>query len=205
MVVPVRVKPLDEVEQAVYYHSRERVRSLRDITTGLFRTLVLALDSGDFSNGQFGALTRPVTVVHWIEVTGASPSGVFWEIGSSSQGAGLSFDAGALVVAAGDGAGDGGVSVALSGITQGERVQVAAAISPGSKRVAIYVNGYREAYAVGVDPFTGGAYSDSGDGRVNGVNGTVTPRLGVATALSDAAIVSPVSVYVGQLPRGFAA
>jgi len=93
--------------------------------------------------------------------------------------------------------------VTLEGLSVGERVQIAVAINPGTKKVGIYVNGHLEAKATGVDQFTGGVYADSGDGRVNGINGTVTPRLVVDTTLANVAIVSPVSAYVGQLPRGF--
>lgn len=199
------LKVLDEAEHATYFHSRERVRSLRDVTKGLFRNLSLPLDSGTFLTTQFGDRSRPIVVTQEIEVTGGSPSGVIWEIGSVTQGAGLSFNGGTLTAGAGDGVGNGGVTATLAGITNGERVQVAVAINPGTQRIGIYVNGHLESFADGVSAFTNGEYADSSDGQVNGVNGTATPRLVSTATLSDVSIVSPVSVYIGQLPRGFQA
>jgi hypothetical protein len=199
------LKELDDLEQAVYSHARARVRSLRDITRGLFRSLVLPLDHGNFVAAQLGARTQPITVVLELEISDTSPSGVVWEIGSSAQGAGLSFDAGVLRVGAGNATGTTGVATSLSGLSDGQRFQVAVAINPGTRRIGVYIDGHLEAFADGALAFPSGEYSDSGAGRVNGVNGTVTPRLVAATALTDVAIVSPVSIYVGQLPRGFQA
>lgn len=192
------------------WQERQRTQAQRDITKGLFRTHIFGPTAVNFDTATvFPAtpppddLARPFTCVCDIEVTGAAAAGVIIEIGDTSAGCGLLMSAGSLFGFGGGLLASDGVDVSVA-LGIGRRVQAAVAMIPGDGRLVLYLDG--KAISRGVA--SGGAFLNSriaaaSGGGVAQVNGTLSARMPAVTTPTNFQLVSPVSIYVGQLPRNF--
>ena len=204
---------LNELEQAVYHHSRKRTRSLRDIAKGLTRTHRFDITEATVLTGDvFPSRARPMTMTTEIEITGVAATGLLFEFGSSTTGIKLAVDLGSLFFAAGDVAvGDGGIdgSVVIPALdVVGARLQVAVAISPGLGQARIWVDGLLVARIQNTPAvkLTNDNWSDTGSGSIAAIqNGTSNSRVAITAAPVDFEMVERLSVYMGQLPKAFQA
>lgn len=209
-----RHKVLDAVEQAVYYHSRERVRSLRNVVAKLHRTHRIELGTSGIDTGAiFPLRTRPITFRTIVDVTGLA-AGVVFEFGNATAGVKMSLNLGNIGFAAGSGAGDDGVGVtaAVGGrfaVSSGSvRSELVAAVNPGTQKVRVWIDGEEAVRGESPDPWPSGEWGTDDDGSVGAAaSGTGSNNRAQSTTVapSNFALVAPLEVFVGQLPRGFEA
>lgn len=193
-------KPLDEREQAAYYFARERRKSNFDPTFKLFRTDIYA-DGAQIPIAAFSSVTSsPVAFKVRVRVdTLATANGVVFEIGTGTANLGI-----AVYLDGGD------VGFAARGLTalvipdaflaDGQERLIVAAISAGGTQIWCDELTDFQSYggASNIFPWAGVA-----NGEVGGIDGTVVGGVpaGQRVALTDASIVSPLSVYRRQRPR----
>lgn len=193
---------------------RDRTKSLRDIMSGLYPTHNLGLADANITVASvFPVRNRPVTFSTEIEVTNANPSGLIFEFGSSARGIKLGVANAKIQYAAGDG--DAGTEVTIGSIaiptitaTPGYRFKIVLAINPGNGKARLWVNGQIKVRSepTPASGLEGGEWADSGAGSVGSAEqGTSNPRTDdvITTAPSGFALVAPVKVAMGQLPRQF--
>lgn len=197
------------------YYAREHRRARHDPLRGLTLTHDFGVSTATVdTNGVFPDRTRPITFGTLIEVTGASPSGIICEFGSSTNGLKLAIGSGKLYFAAGNGTGstndgvDGEITVAALG-TVSARFSVRAAVLPSNGKARIWVEGdlVLRLDAASDTAMLNGVWADDSDGAVGAghAGGSSTQRLPetVNGAPNDFALVEPFRVAQGQLPRQF--
>jgi len=195
------IKELTGQEQVVYFYARGRRMSLNDVSKGLFRTRFVPLTPANLVTAGFPSKTILYTVMAEITIDAAGAAGVIFEIGSTTHGAGITMSAGVLYMFAGSN-GDAGVDITFTPVI-GRRLWVALALDPGNGRIGMYIDGKLQERKISVDTnFTGGAWAGTGDGAVGQVNGTHNSRVPSVNTLSNVSMVSPVSFFSGQIPRG---
>ncbi len=196
-------KTLTGREQAAFYHARQRRLSLNNVSRGLFRNLFLPLTPAAHASALWPTRDNLYTVMAEIDVTGSSAAGVIFEIGSTAHGAGLTMSAGVLHAFAGNNSTDG-VDVTFTPLV-GRRLWVAIAMSPGNGRIALYIDGKLQARGVSSSGnFTSGLWAVAGVGAgIGQVDGTHNSRVPSVDTLSNVSMVSLVSFFSGQVPRGF--
>lgn len=197
---------LDEFGQAGHFNSRERVRSFRDVASGLFATQNFGVSQVDLdTDAYFGDRNLPITITTAIEITGAAADGLLWEFGGSIDGIKLAINSGTLYAAAGDNAGDGGVDgnwADASIDTVGARLYTAFAHCPGTGRLRVWVNGEMVIRATAVaPPLDQWAGTNNGSvGEAESGSSTTRGQL-ITTAPVDFALIEPCKVFYKQLPR----
>lgn len=207
------IEPLDELGQHTYWKLREKTRQRRNLVSGLFRTHLLGPAPQNFVTATLfpsstvpPTLERPCTFVVDVLITGASADGVVIEMGSSTHGMAITLGAGVIYGAAG-GAGAEVANGAHATFTPGvgRRLQVGLAVipGPGVGTVYLFIDGKLVSKVQSTSTnFTGNAIADVlSDGAIAQVNGTLTGRVPAVTVPTNFQIVSPVSIYVGQIPR----
>ena len=217
------LKALDEREQAIQYHRRQRALSHRDLMRGLFRTHAFDWPAGDIGAATyFGGRDRPITFTTRIEITAGSPNGMVLEIGNTSAGMFLALDSANGTIEAGAGGNNihGGASGTYTppGLdTVGARFALALSLHPALGVVELWVNGESgfAAQTSGLasdDHFTDRVWAPERsnsvgnfgqrdpDGRVNTLI-SHGPTLNVDP--SGFALIEPLSAFQGQLPRFF--
>lgn len=195
------LKPFTEQEQVVYFYARGRRMSLADISKGLFRTRFIPLTPANLATAGFPSKNILYTVMAEITIDGAAAAGVIFEIGSTTHGAGITMDSGVLYMFAGSN-GNAGVDITFTPAV-GRRLWVALAMDPGNGRIGMYIDGRLQERKISVDTnFTTGEWADTGDGAVGQVNGTHNDRVPSVNTLSNVSMVSQVSFFSGQVPRG---
>jgi len=197
------LKEFTTEEQVTLYHARQRRLSLNDVMKGMFRTLFLPLTPAAHSSALWPTRNTLYTIVAEIDVTAAAAAGVIFEIGSTVQGAGITMSAGALFAFAGNNGTDG-VDVTFTPAV-GRRLWVALAISPGNGKIALYIDGKLQVRGTSSSGnFTSGLWALAGTGAgIGQVDGTHNSRVTSVNTLSNVSMVSPVSFFSGQVPRGF--
>lgn len=186
-------------------NATKRRKSLYDPTYKLFRTHEFADGATNIATGTiFPDRTKPLTVGVTVKRTGATPTGVIFELGSSTTGLAIWFAAadGKIYAAAGEPAA-GGVTLEGTAPPIGQIVRIVFSVIPSSGKARLWFNGKLVAAGTG-GLFTNG-WADGADGAVGGVDTSVTPRVPVADriSLASAVILSPVSAYHNQRPRQF--
>jgi len=187
-------------EQAAQFHARESRRGRANPFLGLFQThsfLSGSIDTDAFFPDRAKSITFHISLV----ITGASPVGVVFELGSAGNGLAVwiaSADR-TLRAAAGDSmTGPEGVGPVVS---EGQRLAITFAIQPAAGKARLWVG---SDLVIAMEGITA-EWADSGDGSIAQVAGTVTNRIDPAdrVPLSDAAVVSPLDAALGQVPRQF--
>ncbi|MEE9367031.1 MAG: hypothetical protein V3W44_10115 [Dehalococcoidales bacterium] len=197
------LKVLTEQEQVLYFYARGRRMSLNDISKGLFRTLFLPLTPADHLAALWPNRDTLYTIMAEIQIDGTLAEGVIVEIGGAVHGAGITMSAGVLFAFAGSN-GTTGVDVSFTPAV-GRRLWVALVMSPGNAKIAMYIDGRLEARGVSTaGTFLNGLWAAAGvDAGIGQVNATHNSRVPAVDALSNVSMVSLVSFFSGQAPRGF--
>ena len=192
-------------------NARNRRLALLDPSLGLHQTHSFPAGTTPIDVGaSFPVRDRPVTLALRLAATAAGATGVVLELGSSTSGVKVDVDAGSVFVAAGDGSGGGGVggSFDASGLlgAVGRVIPVVLAISPGDGRIKLFVDGAAVLRLDGGQAMGGGAWAADSDGSYGAATvGTANTRASaVSAAPTNFELVSPLSVFVGQLPLQFA-
>lgn len=214
--IVVSHKPIDnEREQAGFFYARDRSRSFRDLTKGLFKTHDFGIvDAAIDTDLVFPDTAKPVTFSTKIEITGAAPAGMIFEFGSTASAVALGITVAAgLQAVAGDGgvADPAGVDGAVADdiiTTLGARLALVFAINPGAGKAVLFING-QVALRLTNSAFTSDEFADNiattSDGSVaSAITGTTSARVTwTDQAPVDFALVEPVRAYIGQLPKHF--
>lgn len=204
-----RISGRSAANRAANFNARERRKSLLDPTHRLFKTHSFALDAtGLDTDVIFPDLNVRMTFGFKFKRTGAASNGVFFEFGSAARGIAAAIDGSNLYFVSGAGAGvNDGVDLLSTGAVLAENVtyHLVCSILPGLGSANMWLNGQIAAAGHSVDRNFGVGSSDNGNGRVGGVEATITTRIpaGQRATLVDAQIVSDLQVYSGQLPRQF--
>lgn len=206
------LQPGTDQNQAVRFHSRERRRSLAGIPE-LFRThriygeTVMAVKPLD-TDALFPDRTRPVTFKTAIRFGAGVHSGLIFEVGSATRGCGLGLVGNFLGFVAGE-SGTANVSFALfdnvAAFPEGLELELVAAVRPGDGRVRLWANGREIVRDASTSGTFNGAWADTEDGsfaasKFGGVPAEINAASGTPT---NFAIIEPLSVYMGQVPRHF--
>lgn len=209
-----RQKPIDtELEQHVYHRSRARVRALRDLTKGMFRTHRFEVGAADtvVINDLFPDRDLPITFITSFRITGATPAGLIFEFSDSTDGGLVAWVDGTTL----------GVQVGASEGTPwtdsinvqhtiasdvGAEFDLAVAVLPVHQQLFVWVNGER------VDThlrnsggtFPNGTWAPASGGAFAAiVNGTASAGATQTGAPTDFEVYEPLSIYQGQKPRHF--
>ena len=200
---------LDDQGQAVLFHGRERRKSLAGVPE-LLRSLRLgAIPTTPVLSASFPVRTVPVTFWTAIRITGATPTGLIFELGDGTTAIAawvndteISFRAG------GSAAADRGIATFDNTVSLPNTLELDLVFSvrPGDGRVRIWGNG--EEIARGVA--SGGQFPSSGlwAAASNGAFAAAAVGALPADVLQTGAptnfeVIQPLSVYMGTVPRHF--
>ena len=179
---PLRSEAFTDQQQAAFFHSRERRRSLAGVPElyrshrvgGVGTMADVSFDSG----AAFPDRARPITFQTAFEVTGAAPSANLFTFGTASVIVGLqtiTATFGSLVATF-----DNGATFPV-----GLQIDLVVAVNPGAGMVRMWGNG-RELVRLTDTPI-----AEWGDGAVGPF----------AVGPTDITVLEPLSAYDGQKPR----
>ena len=206
-------KPGTDEERVARYYARERRLSFAGLQN-LFLSLSQPIPTTIEENAQFAPFDRPSTLQTRIRVTGGSPLGLVFELGSSTIGAAIWVDALGIFASFGSGVAASNDAVVVSfqpvgGLPDTAEFDIVASILPGNGKARMWINGVltldgkNQAVNAGL---TSGVWSDTGNGSFAAApNGTVTQAVPVAARIapSDFAVIETLSYFSGQLPQQF--
>lgn len=194
--------------QAALFHARRARAGRLDPSRELFRTHRILAAGNPITDAEIPSKGRPTTFAFGLKRTDAGSTGVVFELGSATRGLAVALDGEDLVVAAGAAAVatgcDATCTAAFPAVDWFHRVVIA--VDPNRGAINAWVDGQFAAAAVSTDGDFGGDWADTADGALGDVEGDVITRIPVAlrVTLADAE-VTPLEVFVGQLPRKFQA
>lgn len=200
------LKQFDAVEQAVYFHSRERRRSLAGVPE-MFRTRFYGIPTTPVLATEFP--TRDVLFTFWtaIRVTGATPTGLIFELGDATTAVAAWIDDNEVNFRAGDAAADDrGLAQFdnLVSLPNTLELDLVFAVRPGDGRVRIWANGNEVARGVATNGQLSNGWAASSNGAFAAAAvGALPADVTETGAPSDFDVIEPLSVYVGQVPRHF--
>lgn len=206
----------DERAQAILFAARERRASRADPARGLFRTHRIfdgtALPVATIDGARFPDTDRAVTFRTAIQITGASPVGLIFELGSSTQGLSCGLDGTVLAVECGD-TGDVSREIELShdfgagNLPVGRILEIVVSVRPDGAAV-LWVDGSVVDSGTAPAGFLNNDWSDGADGSfMSDPAGTffaLTNAPGATGAPTDFIAIEPLSAYTKQLPQQFA-
>lgn len=206
------LKRLDDQEQAVYFHARERRRSLAGVpelhrTHQIYGTTVMA---STIAAAQFPTRNTLVTFKTAIRITAAAAvAGLIFEIGDGDIGIGAWLGSQTLGLHAGeDGTTNGATALFDNGAAwpDGLELDLVFGVRPGDGRVIIWANGDEVARSqASSNTFgAGGTWANSADGAfAQGVEGAAPVDVVEQGAPTNFDVIEPLSAYVGSVPRHF--
>lgn len=210
-------KPLNnDREQAGYYHARNRSRSFRDVTKGLFKTHDFGVANTDIDTDVvFPDRTRPITFHTQLGISDTLPEGMICEFGGATTGFAMSYAFTGILWAVGDGTASSNTGAdgeilftdVPAFISDGALVDLTVAILPGKGEIRIWVNGAMKVRAQAAagnfgDP---SEWTGTGNGSVGSAQADATTqrRSFDVTTPNGFALVKPFKVFMGQIPRFF--
>lgn len=215
--LPQALKQLSEEEQAVYFHSRERRRSLAGIPE-LYRTAqhfggtAMAVASLD-TDALFPDLTLPITFKTAITITDnvGQHRGLVFEFGDAAIGAALWVGDETIGFHAGEDSTVNGATALFDNSAElpiGWSPEIVVSIRPGDGRIRMWANGNELARATASSDTFGvaGAWTAASEGSfAAAAQGAVVPDVPAASqgAPDGFTVVEPLSVFNGQVPRHF--
>lgn len=206
----------DATDRIVFHHAVRRRLSLAGVPE-LFRTHRIvgatAMAVPNISGAVFPSRTSPITFKTAIEITpnAGVHRGLILDMGSGTAGVGFWVEDNKVGFHAGeDGLVNGASAIFDNGAVLPDTLilDLVAAVRPGDGRVRIWANGKEIARGVASSGTFGalGEWGDSADGSFADVEqGAVVIDVPVASrvAPNGFAVIEPLSVYVGQVPRHF--
>lgn len=192
--------------QAVRFYGRERRRSLAGVPA-LFRTHAFAIGAS-IPAAAFPAASigRPVTFQTAIRFGAGAHAGLVFELGDATTSIAVWVDGQTLTLRAGNTGDDLSTAAFDNGaaFAEGLELDLVAAVSPGDGRARLWANGREVARATAVNgAFPAGWGASSAGSFAAAASGALAADVTETGAPSNFAAVAPLSVYVGQVPRGF--
>lgn len=181
LLQPTRSEGFTDQQQAAFFHSRERRKSLAGVLK-LYRTARFfgPTMATTLPVGSLNSFNSPVTFQTAVRVTGPAPTGTIFEYGGLS----LAVATSTITLTA---SGQTATFDNVAPIPDGIEIDLSFSIKPGDGKFRIWGNG-NEIARLEVPPFANWA-TDAG--------GTF------AQSPSDYEVVEPLSVYLKQFPRHF--
>ncbi len=200
------LKAFNELEQAVYFHSRERRRSLAGVPE-MFRTRFYPIPTTPVLATEFP--TRDVLFAFWtaVRITGATPTGLIFELGDAATAIAAWIDDDLIQFRAGDAlAADRALATFDNTVSLPNTLELdlVFAVRPGDGRVRIWGNGNeiaRDVAANGQLPL-GWAASSNGAFAAAAV-GALPADVTQTGAPTNFDVIQTMSAFVGQVPRHF--
>ncbi len=200
------LKQLDAVEQAVYFHSRERRRSLAGVPE-MFRTLQAPIPTTPVLATQFPVRTTLLSFWTAIRITGAAPTGLIFELGDATTAIAAWIDDTDIILRSGDAAADDrGIATFDNTVSLpvGLELDLVYAVRPGDGRVRIWANGLEIARGVATNGQLSNGWAASSNGAFAAAAvGALPADVTETGAPTNFDVIQPLSVYVGQVPRHF--
>ena len=193
--------------QAANYYARKRRRSFH--TSGLFQTHSIGVSELVATTALFPVRSSPVTFHARIKVTGATCQGLVCEFGGSARGVAIWVEPEKIGFHAGVSGTAGGVDLIYdrgAALPVGLEVDIVAACVPGNGEGRLWLDGIEVARGAATNGTFSSTWAATGDGSVGAaVQGTTVGIVpGASQVAPDSfALVSPLSVFVGQVPRHF--
>lgn len=210
-----------DLQQAVFFHSRERRRSLAGIPE-LHRTVQLygetVMEIADIATGtQFPVRDTPITFKTAIEITAGTGAGLdehrglVFELGDNAIGTALWVGDSTIGFHSGE---DGVVNGATAlfdntvELPEGLELELIVSVRPGDGRVRLWANGNELARSTASSNGFGvaGSWAAASNGSfAAAVQGTIVADVPAISQVAPTgfAVIEPLSVYVGQVPRHF--
>ncbi|MCK5612906.1 hypothetical protein KAR91_64125 [Candidatus Pacearchaeota archaeon] len=211
------LKSLDEQEQAIFFHSRERRRSLAGIpemnrTHQLYGETVMEI--ADIATGDiFPVRTNLVSFKTAITITenAGQHRGLVFEFGDDAIGVALWVGDQTIGFHAGEDGVVNGATALFDNAAElpvGLELELIAAVRPGDGRVRVWANGNELARSTASSDTFGvaGAWTAASNGSfAAAAQGTVVPDVPAISQGAPAGftVIEPLSVYEGQVPRHF--
>lgn len=203
---------LNDIQQAAYFHARERRRSLAGIPE-LFRTHrfqgVSVMAVANISTDVFPIRDSEVTFKTAIRIADNTTgrAGLIFEFGATASGVAIWLEDQIIGFRAG-GTGDDGVAGTFDNGAQWPatlELDIVAAIRPGLGLVALWANGQEIIKAQSVNSsFTSGEWAASSAGSfAAAVQGTTPADVAETGAPTNFEVIEPMSVFLGSRPRQF--
>lgn len=170
------------------FHSRERTRSQRTVVSELFRTHTFVPEAVIPTATAFPYRTGDVTFEFTLLISGPAPAGDVLQVGSGPN-VTLSISGTDLTLHVGGAGNDGVDLVAVDAVPSEGKYHVAIAARAGTGEARLWVNGRLLARGQSVDE-NFSEWSNDADGAYG-------------VGLTDASVVSLLSVFMKQVPRHF--
>lgn len=215
--LPQPLKELDGQEQAIFFHSRERRRSLAGIpemnrTHRLFGDTVMEI--ADITTGDiFPVRNVPVAFKTAITITenAGQHRGLVFEFGDDAIGSALWVGDETIGFHSGEDGTVNGATALFDNVAElpvGLELELIVAVRPGDGRVRMWGNGDELARSTASSDGFGaaGAWSAASNGSfAAAAQGTIVPDVPAISQGAPAGftVIEPLSVYVGQVPRHF--
>jgi len=215
--LPQPLKELDGQEQAIFFHSRERRRSLAGApemnrSHRLFGDTVMEV--ADIAAGTiFPVRTAPITFKTAIAITenAGQHRGLAFEFGDDAIGSALWVGDNTIGFHSGEDGTVNGATALFDNTVElpvGLELEIIVAARPGDGRVRMWGNGNELARSTASSNGFGiaGSWAAASNGSfASAAQGTVIPDVPAISQGAPAGftVVEPLSVYVGQVPRHF--
>ena len=199
------LKAFDAVEQAVYFHSRERRRSLAGVPE-LFKDMLLPIPTTPFVINRYPDVDRPGTLRTAIRVTGAAPTGLIFEIGNATTALAIWVDDSIIGCRMGDTGDDAAIALFDNTISLpiGIELDIVVAVRPGDGRIRMWFNGTERARATAVNgALPNGVSANSNGAFASAAIGPVPADVTQSGNPTNFDVIEPLSIYRGQVPRHF--
>jgi hypothetical protein len=200
------LKSLDAVEQAVYFHSRERRKSLAGVPE-LHRTRLYPIPTSPVLATEFP--DRDLLFAFWcaIRITDVAPAGLLFELGDATTAIAAWIDDDTVGFRAGDTADDAAVATFVNApgtLPVGLELDLVFAVRPGDGRVRVWGNGQEIARATAVNGQLPNGFAAASNGAFAAAAvGALPADVTQTGAPSDFEVFQPLSVFRGQVPRHF--
>lgn len=192
--------------QAAGFYRRAHRRARRS-ATGLNRTHAYAIPTATIPAAAFPTPTGPVTFATRIRVTGATPTGLLFEIGDGTTAIAAWLDSTTLNVRAGDSGGDLATATYTpsGGFTVGLELDLVIAVRPGDGRVRVWNGGTELARDTSANEELPNGWAASSAGAfAAAASGALPADVTQTGAPTNFAAIAPLSVFMGQTPERFA-
>lgn len=203
------LKVLNGQEQAIYFHSRERRRSLAGVVE-LFRKLrifgVTSMPVSPIDIAQFPDQDMLITFQTAIRITDAAPVGLIFELGNATTAVAAWVDGSELIFRAGDTTTDRALASFDNTIDlpDGLEVDLVFSVRPGDGRIRVWANGNEIARDTAANGQLPNGWAAASDGAfATAANGTLPADVTETGTPTNFEVIEPLSVYVGQVPRHF--
>lgn len=201
------LKIFDEVEQAIYFHGRERRKSLAGVPE-LFRTSFSVIPTTPLLATQFPTRDTVITFQTSIRINAGASTGLIFELGDATTAiaAWINTD-GISLRAGGSAAADRALADFDNGaaLPTGLELDLVFAIRPGDGRARIWANGTeiaRDTASGGQFPSSLWAASSNGAFAAAAV-GALPADVLETGAPTNFEVIQSLSAFVSQVPRHF--